>query len=105
MVLPAVNHFFAPVEYRSELGAFLTSIVRIEPSGRSVHPSAALKSAFPVPDRTVHVNVFGFSIARLLVSLFPTMNVPLGRTTDGESPMYCQPDGGSRLDHFFATGS
>src|SRR5437763_13086499 len=105
IVLPAVVHVLVEEINLSEFGAAFTSMVRIEPSGKSVHPSSASNSRFPVPGRTVQVRVFGFGSAMLLVSLFPTIKMPLGSTTDGESPMYCQVGGGARFVHVFALGS
>src|SRR3954453_6916527 len=105
MVLPAVVHVLVELEKSSACGARFTSVVSTEPSGSSVHPSSALKSALPVPGSTVQVSVLGFNIAMLFVSLFPTMKIPLGRTTAGESPMYCQLAGAGRLDHVLALGS
>src|SRR5579863_6402099 len=102
MVLPAVVHFLLAGTYRSEFGAFFTSMVRTEPSASRVQPSSALKSLFPVPGNTVHARVLGLRIAMLLVSLLPTMYVPLGKTTDGESPISFQLAGGRRFVHVFA---
>jgi flavin-dependent dehydrogenase len=82
-----------------------TSSVRTEPSGRRVQPSSALKSLLPVPGSTVQVSVFGFSSAILFISLLPTMKMPLGSTTEGESPMYFQLAGAGRFVHVFAAGS
>src|ERR1039457_4133822 len=94
IVLPALTHCFAAVEESSELGAFCTSAVKNEPSGNRVQPSSALKSLLPFELTEVHVRVFGLSCLICFVSLFPTTNLPLGRTTDGESPIYVQPVGG-----------
>src|SRR5271165_7008376 len=87
IVLPAVFQDFAESVKISEFGACFTSAVRTVPFGNSVQPSSALKSLLPVPDITVQVRVFGFSIASVFSSLLPTRKFPLGRTSDGESPM------------------
>src|SRR5450631_1539698 len=105
MVLPAVVHLLVEGTYRSEFGAFFTSMVRMEPSGNRVQPSSALKSLLPPPGSTVHASVLGLRIAMLLVSLFPTTKVPLGKTADGESPMYFQTAGAGRFVQVFALGS
>src|ERR1700730_14119081 len=105
IVLPAVVHFLLANTKRSEFGACFTSSVRTEPSGRRVQPSSALKSLLPLPGSTVQVSVFGFSSAILFISLLPTMKMPLGSTTDGESPMYFQLAGAGRFVHVFAAGS
>src|SRR5690349_12843024 len=93
IVLPAVDQLFVAKLKRSEFGALFTSMVRTVPSGRRVQPSSALKSALPVPGSTVHVKALGFNAAICLVSLLPTTKVPLGSTTEGESPMYVQVEG------------
>src|SRR5258708_21512166 len=105
IVLPAVVHVLVVNENRSEFGAVLTSIVKTAPSGNRVQPSSASKSFLPVPGSTVQARVLGFNSARLLVSLFPTMNTPFGNTTDGESPTYVQLAGGGRFVHVFDLGS
>src|SRR2546423_13876276 len=95
IVLPAVIHVWLERKYLSELGAFLTSKVKIVPSGRSVQPSSELKSLLPVKASAVQVRVTGSSAAICISSFLPTRNLPSGRTTDCESPIKSQPAGGA----------
>src|SRR5271165_2410442 len=105
IVLPAVSHIFREGKYRSELGAFFTSKVKTEPSGSRVQPSSALKSLLPLELTVDHFSVAGSSKRICLVSLFPIRNLPLGRTTEGESPMKFQPLGGATEVQVLAFGS
>src|SRR5271157_4296572 len=96
MVLPAVSQRFNEGKYLSELGAFFTSKVSTDPSGMRVQPSSASKSLLPLLLTVVQVRVAGSNNLICFVSLFPTKNLPFGRTEAGESPMYFQPFGGFR---------
>ncbi len=78
---------------RSAFGAFFTSSVRIEPSGRSTQPSSELKSALPVVASFVQRSDLGSRYAADSVSFWPTTICPVGSTVFGESPMKCQSAG------------
>ena len=84
---------------------FLTSSVKMVPSGSSVQPSSELKSDFPLLLYCVHLPVTGFQVASNFADFSPMANNPLDSTLDGESPINAQPFGCSNFVHVFLTGS
>src|SRR5579863_253064 len=79
--------------YISELGESRTSAVSTVPSGSSVQPSSALKSALLASLTLVHCSDFGSSTASRLVSFCPSSIRPSGNIVEGESPTHCHPAG------------
>src|SRR5580704_6693563 len=106
MVLPALLHVLLVGLNVSELVPSSQSTVRTVPCGVRAKPSSENPSAFPEP-LVVQVKVLALNSTCSLDGCppWPIMNIPLGRTMPGESPIVRHPLGGFTAVHWLATGS